>query len=894
MLSTSEIRQSFHDFFEEKSHKIVSSASLLPTSPNLLFTNAGMNQFVPYFIGERKSPDKRVADTQKCIRAGGKHNDLEDVGLDTYHHTFFEMLGNWSFDDYFKKEAIEWAWELIAEVWKFPKERLYATIYKPAEGDPANEDDEARRQWTTIFQRNGLDPSKHVLTGGKKDNFWMMGETGPCGPCSELHVDLTPKGDTSGALVNKDSPYCIEIWNLVFIQFNAEPDGTFFPLTQNHVDTGMGLERVAGILATTEGFTRFDRPPSNYDSDIFQKIFSKINELGAAPYGGTMPLNSANLTQDEFHDCAFRVLADHIRALTFSIADGILPGNEGRNYVLRRIIRRALMYARKLKLPDGSFSKLAPTVIETMGDTFPEIINQREIICKVLQSEENSFGKTLKKGLQLLDRIAKEGSRKISGEDAFTLYDTYGFPLDLTQLVAREKELDVDVKGFRSQMEKQRERGRKSQKKQVVTMVSATGKATKFTGFGQENLRDFDAKIVGNLSDDRGNFLILNQTPFYAEMGGQVGDSGEINIGGKVFHIAKTIRDASGRHLHQVDAPITEDVIDRRVVCSVSSERRQGIQCHHTATHLLNWALRQILGNHVKQAGSLVENNRLRFDFSHFEPIDAKTLIELEKAINRIIIQNVLIKTFETGFDEKPKDVIAFFGDKYGDKVRIVDIGGFSKELCGGCHVRRTGELGFFKIISETGISAGTRRIEAITAHTAHSLALDAFQTINEFSRLLNCQQREAEQRLETFIEERGEIEKQLKALQQKEMSQKAADLGGQVQGFEGLKLIINFVEGKTPKEIQSIAVGTYKNTSADILVLGGTFNKKIFLNVLCSQKAISKGFDAGDILKGILQKVGGNGGGKADFATGGGKDNGDLAKVLGIARGEPSSLKNS
>ena len=894
MINTSEIRQSFHDFFEEKGHKIVPSAPLLPGSPNLLFTNAGMNQFVPYFIGERQCPDKRIADTQKCIRAGGKHNDLEDVGLDTYHHTFFEMLGNWSFGDYFKKEAIEWAWELITEVWKFPKERLYATIYKPGEGDPAEEDDEARRRWAAIFEKNGLDPTIHVLTGGKQDNFWMMGETGPCGPCSELHVDLTPDGDTSGTLVNKDSPYCIEIWNLVFIQFNAEPDGTFVPLTQNHVDTGMGLERVAGILATTEGFTRFDRPPSNYDSDIFQKIFSKINDLGAQPYEGTMPKNQANLSQEEFHDCAFRVLADHIRALTFSIADGILPGNEGRNYVLRRIVRRALMYARKLNLPDGSFSKLAPTVIETMGDAFPEIVNQSEIICKVLQSEEKSFGKTLRRGLQLLDKIAKEGNRQISGEDAFSLYDTYGFPLDLTQLVAREKELAVDVEGFHSQMEKQRERGRKSQKKQVITMISATGKATEFTGFDIDNLSRFEATIVDTLSDDRGSFLILDQSPFYAEMGGQVGDTGEVEIEGKIFRVTTTLKDATGRHLQKVDGQLTEDITGMDVICSVDTESRQGIECHHTATHLLNWVLRNILGDHVRQAGSLVEKDRLRFDFSHFEPVKPDTLIDIEKIVNRLIIENVLINTFETAFDEKPKDVIAFFGDKYGDRVRIVDIGGFSKELCGGCHVRRTGELGFFKIVSETGIAAGTRRIEAIAAHSAHSFALDAFRTISNFSVLLNCHRGEVEQRLGTFLEEQHEMEKQLKALQQKEMSQKAADLGDQIQELEELKLIITLVDGKTPKEIQSLAISTYKNTCADILVLGGTFNEKIFLNVLCSDDAISKCFNAGDILRDILQQVGGNGGGKKDFATGGGKDNGGLDKVLEAVRAEPICLKNS
>ena len=412
-------------------------------------------------------------------------------------------------------------------------------------------------------------------------------------------------------------------------------------------------------------------------------------------------------------------------------------------------------------------------------------------------------------------------------------------------------------------------------------MISATGKATEFTGFDIDNLSRFKATIVDTLSDDRGNFLILDQSPFYAEMGGQVGDTGEVEIKGKIFRVTTTLKDATGRHLQKVDGQLTEDITGMDAICSVDTESRQGVECHHTATHLLNWALRNILGDHVRQAGSLVEKDRLRFDFSHFEPVKPDILIDIEKIVNRLIIENVLIKTFETDFDEKPKDVIAFFGDKYGDRVRIVDIGGFSKELCGGCHARRTGELGFFKIVSETGIAAGTRRIEAIAAQSAHSFALDAFQTISNFSVLLNCHQGEVEQRLGTFLEEQHEIEKQLNALQQKEMSQKAADLGGQIQELEGLKLIITLVDGKTPKEIQSLAISTYKNTCADILVLGGTFNEKIFLNVLCSDDAILKCFNAGDILRDILQQVGGNGGGKKDFATGGGKDNGDLAKVL-------------
>ncbi len=895
MLTTSEIRKSFHDFFASKDHKIVPSAPLLPTSPNLLFTNAGMNQFVPFFLGDRKSPNKRIADTQKCIRAGGKHNDLEDVGLDTYHHTLFEMLGNWSFGDYFKKEAIEWSWELLTQVWKFPKERLYATIYKPQEGDPAEEDKESRELWTNIFKKEGLDPNVHVITGGKKDNFWMMGETGPCGPCSELHIDLTQEGNTKGQLVNADSNYCIEIWNLVFIQFNAQPDGSYEPLVQNHVDTGMGLERVAGILATTEGFTRFDKPPSNYDSDTFQAIFNQITNLGCAPYGKTLPNDPKRLSPQEFHDCAFRVLADHIRALTFSIADGILPGNEGRNYVLRRILRRALMYIRKLKLPDGSFSKLAPTVIETMGEAFPELVEQAEIIRKVLESEEKSFEKTLQRGLQLLDGLAEEGQKEISGKDAFLLYDTYGFPLDLTQLVAREKGLPVDTQSFQKEMDKQRERGRLSQKKEVITVAhtNSENNPTNFTGFNSDNLKGFTTTVIDVQTDERGSFLILDESPFYAEMGGQVGDTGSISVDGTTFTITDTIRDNCGQHLHKCDASTNLDLTNKKATCDVDTTRRKSIECHHTGTHLLNWALREKLGTHIKQAGSLVEENRLRFDFTHFEPVQTETLLQIEELINRRILENSFIETFETSFDAKPKDVIAFFGEKYGDQVRVVDVGGFSKELCGGCHVKSTAELGLFKIISEAGISAGTRRIEAVTAHPAHAFAQESFQTIANLACLLSCPAGEMESRMEALIKDRSAMEKQLQALRLKEIDKTADSFSEQLQDYEGLKILVTSVDDRSPKEIQSLAVGAFKKTKVDILVMGGTKNGKIFLNVLCSEAAIDSGHKAGEIVRSILQKAGGNGGGKPDFATGGGKDNGQLETILDELRSEPAALKN-
>ena len=459
-MKSAEVRKGYLEFFRGKGHTIVPSASLMPTSPNLLFTNAGMNQFVPIFLGQAKFPHSpaRAADTQKCIRAGGKHNDLEDVGFDTYHHTFFEMLGNWSFGDYFKKESIDWAWELLVGIWKFPPERLYATVYQPGPKDPAEFDSEAHGYWVEKFKSVGLDPKIHVVMGGAKDNFWMMGETGPCGPCSEVHVDLTADGKTQGKLVNQGDPRCLEIWNLVFIQFNAEPGGKFKPLPERHVDTGMGLERVAGILATTDGFQDFRKDPSNYASDLFSPIFAKIQQISGVSYGAKVPRSREEVKPEEMNDCIFRVLADHVRTLSFSIADGIVPGNEGRNYVLRRILRRAVMFGKRLKLPDGFLTELATPVIETMGGVFPELRAREKEIRSVLSGEEASFSKTLERGLAMFEKLAAGSGKGIKGEDAFTLYDTYGFPLDLTQLLARERGIGVDADGFEKAMEGQRQK----------------------------------------------------------------------------------------------------------------------------------------------------------------------------------------------------------------------------------------------------------------------------------------------------------------------------------------------------------------------------------------------------------------------------------------------------
>ena len=850
-----------------------------------------MNQFVPSFLGERSPAHPRIADTQKCIRAGGKHNDLEDVGLDTYHHTLFEMLGNWSFGDYFKKEAIEWAWDLMVNHWKFPKERLYATIYKPGPNDPAEEDVEARAIWAEIFKKEGLDPETHIITGGKKDNFWMMGETGPCGPCSELHIDLTPEGDTKGNLVNEDSPWCIEIWNLVFIQYNAQPDGTFAPLKENHVDTGMGLERVAGILATTEKFTNYNNPPSNYNSDIFTRIFDKISEFTEHRYSKTLPEDPHHPTEQEFVDIAFRVLADHIRALTLSIADGIHPGNEGRNYVLRRILRRALMYSRRIDLPDGTFSKLAPTVIETLGDAFPELVQQQDIIIKIIQNEERGFEKTLRRGLQLLDKMASEGDKEISGENAFLLYDTYGFPLDLTQLVAKDKNLCVDVAGFEVEMEKQRKRAQDARKTEVIAISTddSDGEATKFTGF--EDAFDSSPTTIQDLfTDKKGTYVILPQTPFYAEMGGQIGDRGTLTIEGNAFTVVDTIQDPSGRHLHKIKEDGSSLKVGQSVTPEVNLQLRDAIQAHHTATHLLNWALRDTLGTHIRQAGSLVEGKKLRFDFNHYEAVSKGALQEIEEKINERILSNDTIDTFETKFSDKPDDVIATFGEKYGDVVRIVDIGGYSKELCGGCHTKTTSQLGLFKIQTESSIAAGTRRIEAITQFAAHEYCLNSLQLLQNLSASLSCPTDKLYDQIEKLMEQNKELQAVINTVNKAKQNEILKGLESDVFIYEDLRMLSVFLENQSPKDLQQISKSAYSKYGLDILLLGGNQNGKIFFNSFCSSNATSKDFKAGNLVRSILSMVGAKGGGKPDSASGGGPDNGQLPAVLEKIKQDPAT----
>ncbi|HXB03173.1 MAG TPA: alanine--tRNA ligase [Opitutaceae bacterium] len=900
-MTSAEIRQSFLDFFATHGHTIVPSSSLLPDSPGLLFTNAGMNQFVPIFLGDRKpdvshwagvkpGQDTRAADTQKCIRAGGKHNDLEDVGFDTYHHTLFEMLGNWSFGDYFKKESITWGWELLTKTWGIPPKRLFATVYSPdkTKGDPSDFDQEAHDIWAAIFRKAGLDPAVHIVNGNKKDNFWMMGDTGPCGPCSEIHFNLLPDDHEAEGrkLVNASSPRCIEIWNHVFIQFNANADGTFSPLAAKHVDTGMGFERVAGIHATTQGFKNFSKDPSNYNADVFAPLFKKIAELSGKTYHGTVPTKREGLTEQENIDVAFRVLADHARCVSCAIADGILPSNDGRNYVIRRILRRGILYGKKLGLATGFFEQLFAPVVESLGSVFPELKQQQDIIRRAIRSEEESFGNTLDRGLKEFE-AADLFERKIKGDFAFRLYDTYGFPLDMTQLLATERGLTVDVAGFEIEMEKQRNRGRASQKKEIVVAATegseATDqKATRFLGYTQTNAH---AQLIEVVKSGKDTFLVFDQTPFYAEMGGQAGDTGTALVNGQLVNIADCVKDKSGRHLHRLDSSFaisdSSFAAGAKTELKVDVSRRRAISRHHSATHLLHWALRKVLGTHVRQAGTHKTPDRLRFDFSHFEAVTHAQLLEIEQLVNERVIDNAKVEAYETEFDKKPEGTLAFFGDKYGKIVRVVDIGGFSRELCGGTHVVTTGEIGLVKVVAESAIAAGTRRIEAVAGQAAIDFIAHREAALAAVSTHLSAGPADVVKKLETILAHQKELEKKLKGFEQKASAGLSDELAAKATARDGLKFVSTAVAADSPESLRSLGAQILAKLGEGVVVLGAAFGDKATVVAFCSPAAIKAGHQAGKLVNELSLKLGGKGGGKPDFAMGGGRDVAKLHEVL-------------
>ena len=928
--SGSRIRQNFLDFFKSKQHTLVPSSSLLPDSPNLLFTNAGMNQFVPIFLGQTQCPYQpgRAADTQKCVRAGGKHNDLEDVGLDTYHHTFFEMLGNWSFGDYFKKEAIEWAWELVVEKWKFPKERLYATIYNPdkSQGDPSERDEEAWNHWAEKFRAAGLDPAVHIVYGGKQDNFWMMGETGPCGPCSELHVDLTPGGDTNGSLVNKGDARCIEIWNLVFIQFNANPDGTFSPLPARHVDTGMGLERVVSIIQGTKNFQNFTSAKiSNYETDIFRPIFDALEKLSGKQYGSTLPpadLSTINLQQST--DIAFRVIADHIRTLGFAIADGIQPSNEGRGYVLRRILRRAVRYGRTLGFREPFFYKLVAVLADTMGDVFPEIRARKKHVQEVIRVEEEMFNKTLDRGIELFAEEARRvstnlvefpvpkggpiveitdfGSKVISGEFAFKLYDTYGFPLDLTELMARERGMAVDRGVFEKLMEEQRTRARAAQKKEVISLSQMeTTTPTKFVGYDQLAA---EAKVLEVVSLKNKTAIVLDTSACYAEMGGQVGDTGEL-----IVAVPQSGNNSQASALSQARLRITNtqksgntwlhfvegaDVpaVGASVTLTVDKHRRNAVERHHTVTHLLHWALHEVVGRDVSQKGSFVGPDKLTFDFNS-SPLTPQQVSDIEKLVNERILENAGVSWVEVPYADvkSRRDVMQFFGDKYGEQVRVVQVGGspgaldgYSMELCGGTHARATGEIGLFRIVGEGAIAAGVRRIEAVAGLQAYHQATDELTLIKTLAGKVNSPVHELEKKIEALLEHQRVIEKQLKSAQQREASNAASRLLEEIQNVSGIPVIIHNLGAVDGDFLQAVADSLRERFKGVIVLGGGAQAGNVVLVAAVTADFLWK-IQAGKIIQQIAPIVGGKGGGKPDNARGGGKDAGKLDEALAAVR---------
>jgi alanyl-tRNA synthetase len=876
-MTANDIRQSFLDFFRERHHTIVPSSSLLPSSPNLLFTNAGMNQFVPYFLGQEKAPFQppRAADTQKCIRAGGKHNDLDDVGFDTYHHTFFEMLGNWSFGDYFKKDAIAWAWELLVEHWKFPPQRLYASVYRPGPGDPAAFDQEAHDCWAARFRKAGLDPGVHIVSGGRKDNFWMMGDTGPCGPCSEIHIDLTPQGNTAGALVNAGDPLCIEIWNLVFIQFNANPDGTFSPLPARHVDTGMGFERVAGIVAGTRKFRDFSRPPSNYDSDVFRPLFDAIARISGKRYASTLPSSRANLSEQEKVDVAFRVIADHLRTLSFAIADGIIPSNTDRNYVLRRILRRAVLFGRYLGFgSEGFLDRLAPTVVAEFSPVFPELKRQETKIIEVLRSEEALFNRTLDRGLRIFEEaVAGQSGKEFSAEVAFKLSDTYGFPVDLTEVLARERGLTLDLQKVEALLEQQRERSRAAQEKETITAIEEEGIATEFVGFDQDETR---GHVVSLLQRSDAILAAVDRSPFYAEMGGQVSDTGEIRTASgarvRVDHVAKQ----GGTFYLRLAEPL-ELSLDSEVVLAIDRERRRQIEANHTATHLLHWALHEVVSRDVSQKGSYVGPDRLRFDFNS-QPLTPEQIAAVERLVNARVIANDAVFWIEVPYAEvktRP-DIMQFFGEKYGELVRVVQIGGnagrldgYSMELCGGTHVLRTGQLGLFRIVSEGAISAGVRRIEALTGLASY----DHVQHVVT----------EKETRLQALQRENLELKKQIEKERAQVLQREANDVLARLDLAR--PVLVERVAQASGDLLQGIANALKAKGYDGVAVLLAPGDAQVGVQVYVGSRAAKEGHHAGKLTQEICGWLGGKGGGRPDLARGMGREPGKVDEVLAKLR---------
>ena len=853
MMSSSEIRKSFLDFFESKKHSIVSSSPVvLPTDPTLLFTNAGMNQFKEVFLGARDSTDKRIANTQKCIRVSGKHNDLEEVGVDTYHHTFFEMLGNWSFGDYYKKEAISWAWELMTEIWGLEKKRIWVTVYQT--------DDEALSLWKELTD---IDPNR-ILRFDEKDNFWEMGETGPCGPCSEIHYDLTSDATATAEMVNADLPEVIEIWNLVFIQFNRRSDGALEELSAKHVDTGMGFERICAVLQNKK---------SNYDTDVFTPILDKIASLSGKTYEGDDAI-------------AMRVIADHIRTLSIAIADGIIPSNDGRGYVLRRLLRRAVRYGRTLGFTKPFLGELFPIVQSQLSLVFPELNLQSKTVIRTLISEEESFSKTLDRGITLFEAVANSLSagELFPGHEAFMLYDTFGFPLDLTVLMASEKKLKVDEDEFINLMEEQRLRARSARSTEAqniqMDLISDLVQQEVCSSFIGYNSTQIETEILSIIDD---NTILLKETPFYPEGGGQIGDQGLIKGENFVFEVTDTKKVAEGIIFHIGKIVIGELKENSKVSAEVDRYRRGQMRRSHTSTHLLNAALRQIVDPSIKQAGSLVTPDRLRFDFNFYEAIPKDLLHQIEQVVNHEIMRNTFVETNEMSLETVKQDsnIQAVFDDKYGDTVRVVSIGDFSKELCGGTHVKMTGDIGTFRIISESSVAAGVRRIEAITGLEAVNWTSIEHDTLTCICQKLSVKPHEIEERIESINVQLKKTEKQLKEFKMKSAVSNLDDLISQVKQVNGNNVLASNL-GETPMDaLRQVLDRLRQKISSGIIILGSQDNGKACFASSVSEDLISKGFHAGKIIGEVAAVANGGGGGKPDRAQAGGKDGSKVNEAI-------------
>ena len=867
-MKSSEIRRSFLNYFAERDHRIVSSSSLVPRNdPSLLFTNAGMVQFKGVFLSEEVRDYHRAVTSQKCVRAGGKHNDLENVGKTARHHTFFEMLGNFSFGDYFKKEAIDMGWDLLIREWGLPKAQMWTTIYL--------DDDEAFHLWRKI----GI-PEERIVRLGKRDNFWAMGETGPCGPCSEIVID-------QGREVGCGRPDCrvgcecdrfLELWNLVFMQFNRDADGTLHPLAKPSIDTGMGLERISAILQGTT---------SNYETDLFKPIFEEMESISHIPYG-----------RDARADVSMRVIADHSRAATFLISDGVLPANEGRGYVLRRIMRRAMRYGKMLGIHGPFLYRTSLKVVDLMKDAFPELRETENFVSKVIQNEEERFSETLDSGLKILreemERLRKEGRKTLSGEVAFRLYDTFGFPLDLTADMLQEEGLGLDEEGFRAQMEGQRQKSKQAwqgigegRTKEIYRRLSSEGVKVVFRGFEETQCDSTILAIikgdqtVSSAEEGEEAEIITKETPFYGEAGGQVGDQGVIYQENFSLEVKDTLKPLEDLIVHQVKVKRGRAKEGMEATLRVDQDRRRAIALNHTATHLLQAALREVLGDHVHQAGSLVAPDRLRFDFTHFAPIEREDLDRIEALVNRKIRDNAKLETKIMLVEEALQTgAMALFGEKYGERVRVVKVSDFSVELCGGTHSARTGDISLFKIVNETGVAAGVRRIEALTGEGAYRFVKEEERELQTLAMALKASPGELSSRLERLLQREKELEREIESLSGRLAHQEILDLLGFTKEVKGVTVLSARVDGKDLKRMREFVDQLKERMGSGIILLGGRNQEKVSLIVGVTRDLVGR-FNANDLIKKIALRVGGTGGGRPDFAQAGGTEPEKLDEAL-------------